>query len=240
MEWTDSAIVLSARRHGETGNILDVLTREHGRHAGLVRGSKNRALLQAGNGLMVHWRARLADQLGSFTLELAQARAGALMEGRAALLGLNAFTAVAGAALPERFSYPTVFDAAEILLAAMMDHDFAHWGPLYVRWEAGLLEALGFGLDLSQCAATGETGDLIYVSPRSGRAVSRGGGADYAGRLLTLPGFLLGTNKFPDLADTRAGLALTGHFLAERVFKPNGRDMPSQRLRLDSLARESE
>jgi DNA repair protein RecO (recombination protein O) len=240
MEWTDSAIVLSARRHGETGSILDVLTREHGRHAGLVRGSKNRALLQPGNGLMVHWRARLADQLGSFTVELAQARAGALMEGRAALLGLNAFTAVAGAALPERFSYPPVFDAAEILLSAMMDHDFAHWGPLYVRWEAGLLEALGFGLDLSQCAATGETSDLIYVSPRSGRAVSRGGGADYAERLLALPGFLLGTNTFPDLADTRSGLALTGHFLAERVLKPNGRDMPSQRLRLDSLARESE
>jgi DNA repair protein RecO (recombination protein O) len=240
MEWTDSAIVLSARRHGETGSILDVLTREHGRHAGLVRGSKNRALLQPGNGLMVHWRARLADQLGSFTLELARARAGALMEGREALMGLNAFTAMAGAALPERFAYPPVFDAAEILLSAMMDQDFAHWGPLYVRWEAGLLEALGFGLDLSRCAATGETGDLIYVSPRSGRAVSRGGGADYAGRLLALPGFLLGTKDILGPADTRAGLALTGHFLAERVLKPNGRDMPSARLRLDSLARESE
>ena len=237
MEWTDAGIVLSARRHGESGSILDVLTREHGRHAGLVRGSKNRALLQPGNGLTLHWRARLEDHLGSFTLELAQARAGALMEVRDALAGLNAFTAVAGAALPERLSYPAVFDAAEILLDAMMEQDFAYWGPLYVRWEAGLLEALGFGLDLSQCAATGQTSELIYVSPRSGRAVSRAPGADYAERLLALPGFLLGTQQqMPDLAAARAGLRLTGHFLIERVFKLNGRDMPPARHRLDALA----
>lgn len=243
MEWSDSAIVLSARAHGENGTILDVLTREHGRHAGLVRGSKNRALLQGGNGLVVHWRARLAEHLGSFTLELAQARAGALMESRTALQGLNAFTAMAGGALPERIAYPFLYDAAEILLGAMMDQDFAHWGPLYVRWEAGLLDALGFGLDLSQCAATGATADLIYVSPRTGRAVSRDGGADYAGRLLALPGFMLSSAKAPDLAATRAGLLLTGHFLAERIFAPQGRELPPARVKLDSLAlppRESE
>ena len=241
MEWTDAGIVLSARRHGESGAVLDVLTREHGRHAGLVRGSKNRALLQPGNVLSVHWRARLADHLGSFILELAQARAGALMEARASLAGLNAFTAVAAAALPERMAYPAIFDAAEILLAAMMEQDFSHWGPLYVRWEAGLLDALGFGLDLTQCAATGATADLIYVSPRSGRAVSREAGADYAGRLMKLPAFLSGASEAPDLAATRAGLILTGHFLAERVLKPHGREMPPARLRLDALAaRESE
>jgi DNA repair protein RecO (recombination protein O) len=236
MEWNDSAIVLSARSHGETGLILEALTRTHGRHMGLVRGSRNRALLQAGNGLTLHWRARLVDHLGSFTVEPAQSRAGALMESRAALTGLNAFTAIASAALPERLAYPQVFDAAEILLAAMMEADFAHWGPLYVRWECGLLDALGFGLDLSQCAATGETGDLVYVSPRSGRAVSREGGRDYAERLLPLPAFLLGSQNFPDLAATRAGLQLTGHFLAERVLRPNNRDMPAARLRLDALA----
>jgi DNA repair protein RecO (recombination protein O) len=240
MEWTDKAIVLSSRRHGETGAILDVLSREHGRHAGLVRGSRNRAMLQPGNGLMAHWRARLADHLGSFTLELSEARAGALMEDRAALIGLNAFTAVAGLALPERFAYPALFDAAEILLAGMMDPDFAHWGPLYVRWEAGLLDALGFGLDLSQCAASGQTGDLAYVSPRSGRAVARGPGADYAPRLLSLPPFLLGSQNLPGLPDIRDGLLLTGHFLAERVLKPHNRPMPAARLRLDALAAESE
>ena len=236
MEWNDSAIVLSARPHGESGTILDVLTRGHGRHAGLVRGSKSRALLQAGNGLSVHWRARLAEHLGSFTLELAAARAGALMEDRAALMGLNAFAAVAAAALPERLAYAPVFDAAEILLTAMMDGDFAHWAPLYVRWEAGLLEALGFGLDLTRCAATGGTDDLIYVSPRSGRAVSRAGGADYADRLLPLPAFLLGAQNLPDLAATRDGLLLTGHFLAARVLHPHGREMPAARMRLDAFA----
>jgi DNA repair protein RecO (recombination protein O) len=241
MEWSDSGLVLSARPHGESGSILEVFTRTHGRHLGLVRGSRNRALLQAGNGLTLHWRARLADHLGSFTLELASARAGALMEDRNALTGLNAISATAAAALPERMAYPALFDAAEILLGAMTTEDFAHWGPLYVRWEAGLLDALGFGLDLSQCAATGQTADLIYVSPRSGRAVSRDGGAGYAERLLKLPGFLLAGQNFPDRKAIRDGLSLTGHFLAERVFRPNGREMPAARLRLDALAaRESD
>src|SRR5580704_5696215 len=200
MEWSDAGLILSARRHGESGSILEVLTRDHGRHLGLVRGSRNRALLQAGNGISLQWRARLADHLGSITMELTSARAGVLMENGDALTGLNAFTAIAGVALPERMAYPTLFEAAEIFLAGMTEADFSHWGPLYVRWEAGLLEALGFGLDLSQCAATGGTSDLIYVSPRSGRAVSRGPGAEYAERLLALPAFLLGAGNAPDLA----------------------------------------
>ncbi|MES2294763.1 MAG: DNA repair protein RecO [Pseudomonadota bacterium] len=236
VEWTDSGIVLSARPYGETGLIADLLTREHGRHLGLVRGSKTRALLQPGNGLSVTWRARLPEQLGSYAVELARARAGALMESRTCLTGLNAFCAVAGVALPEHQVHAGLYDAAEILLDAMTVEDFSHWGPLYVRWEAGLLEALGFGLDLSQCAATGSVRDLIYVSPRTGRAVSEGAGADYASRLLPLPQFLLGTSPAPDLAATRAGLKLTGHFLLERVLAPHGREMPQARLRLDALA----
>ena len=236
MEWTDSGIVLSARPYGETGLIADLLTREHGRHLGLVRGSKTRALLQPGNGLSVTWRARLPEQLGSYAVELARARAGALMESRTCLTGLNAFCAVAGVALPEHQVHAGLYDAAEILLDAMTVEDFSHWGPLYVRWEAGLLEALDFGLDLSQCAATGSVRDLIYVSPRTGRAVSEGAGADYASRLLPLPQFLLGASPAPDLAATRAGLKLTGHFLLERVLAPHGREMPQARLRLDALA----
>jgi DNA repair protein RecO (recombination protein O) len=236
MEWTDNAIVLSTRVHGETGTIADVLTREHGRHLGLVRGSKSRAALQPGNGLVLTWRARLPEQLGSYAVELARARAGALMESRDSLAGLNAFCAVSGAALPERQTHAPLHNAAEILLDAMVSDDFAHWGPLYVRWEAGLLEALGFGLDLSQCAATGVTADLIYVSPRTGRAVSADAGADYAARLLSLPPFLLDTADAPNLAQTRAGLKLTGHFLLERVLAPHGREMPRARYRLDALA----
>ena len=236
MEWGDAAIVLSARPYGETGLIADLLTREHGRHLGLVRGSKTRALLQSGNGLAVTWRARLPEQLGNYAVELARARAGALMESRDSLTGLNAFCAVAGAALPEHQVHTGLYDAGEILLDAMTADNFAYWGPLYVRWEAGLLDALGFGLDLSQCAATGSVQDLIYVSPRTGRAVSEGAGADYAPRLLPLPQFLLGAAPAPDLAATRAGLKLTGHFLLERVLAPHGREMPQARLRLDALA----
>lgn len=243
MEWSDDAIVLSSRAHGETGAILELLTRDHGRHLGLVRGGASRRVkptLQPGNSVHVHWRARLEEHLGSFTCELARARAGDLMESREGLTGLNAFAAVSSAALPERETHANVFEAGTILLDAMVHEDAAHWLPLYVRWEAGLLDALGFGLDLSECAATGETDDLAYVSPRSGRAVSRAGAGIYASRLFRLPGFLAGENgAAPGPDETAAGLKLTGHFLLERVLRPHGKEMPIARTRLDALAPES-
>src|SRR5476649_1156782 len=138
MEWSDDAIVLSTRAFGESGAILDLLTRDHGRHAGLVRGGASRRTkpsLQPGNGVHVQWRARLEEQLGSFTCELARARAGELMDSRDKLAGLNAFTAVAVAAVPEREAHASIFEVGEILLDAMMTGDAAHWLPLYVRWE---------------------------------------------------------------------------------------------------------
>lgn len=240
MEWTDDAIVLSARTHGETSAILEVLTRDHGRHLGLVRGGTSRRSkpsLQPGNTVHLHWRARLEEHLGNFTAEPVRARAGDMLDNRAALSGLNAFSSMSSAALPERETHAQVFDAAEILLDAMMHDEFGHWAPLYIRWEIGLLEALGFGLDLSRCAATGVTDDLIYVSPRSGRAVSAAAGAEYKERLFALPGFLLGSqNTHPDLADIAAGLRLTAHFLAQRVLSPHNREMPLARLRLDEFA----
>jgi DNA repair protein RecO (recombination protein O) len=245
MEWSDDAIVLSVKPHGETSAIVETLTREHGRHSGLVRGGASRrmrAVLQPGNTLHLHWRARLAEHLGNFALELSRARAGEMIESRSALLGLNAFTSVASAALPEREPHEPVYLAAEILLDAMMDDGFSHWAPLYVRWEAGLLNELGFGLDLSRCAATGGVDDLVYVSPKSGRAVSRAAGAAYRERLFALPPFLLGSqNASPTLEDIEAGLRLTEHFLLERVLRPHGRTMPAARHRLGELgARESE
>jgi DNA repair protein RecO (recombination protein O) len=240
MEWTDDAIVLSVRPHGETSAILETLTRAHGRHLGLVRGGASRRskpVLQPGNSVQLHWRARLNEHLGSFTVEPVTARAGDMLESRDALAGLNAFTAVAAAALPERESHAPVFEAATLLLDAMQRTDFAHWGALYVRWEVGLLEELGFGLDLSKCASTGATDDLVYVSPRSGGAVSRAAGAPYKERLFVLPAFLLGSqNATPDAADIAAGLRLTAHFLLERVLVPHGREMPAARLRLEDLA----
>ena len=243
MEWSDDAIVLSSRPHGETGAVLELLTRDHGRHAGLVRGGASRRIkpgLQPGNSVHVQWRARLEEHLGSFTCELARARAGELMDSRQALTGLNAFTAVTSAVLPEREAHAEVFRGAEVLLEAMMAEDARHWMTLYIRWEVGLLEALGFGLDLSECAATGVTTDLTYVSPKSGRAVSRDGAGIYAARLFALPAFLLDTAADePTMPDIAAGLALTGHFLLERVLAPHGKEIPPARLRLDALADES-
>jgi DNA repair protein RecO (recombination protein O) len=240
MGWTDDAIVLSVRPHGESSAILETLTHQHGRHLGLVRGGASRRVkptLQPGNTIHVHWRARLNEHLGSFTAEILEARAGEMMDSREALAGLNAFTAVASAALPEREAHASVFEAGNVLLDAMQEDGIAHWGALYVRWEAGLLDELGFGLDLSRCAASGTLENLIYVSPRSGRAVSADAGAQYKERLFALPGFLLGTqNAAPSAADVAAGLKLTGHFLLERVLAPHGKEMAAARTRLDALA----
>jgi DNA repair protein RecO (recombination protein O) len=243
MEWQDTAIVLSTRPHGENGVILELLTRDHGRHLGLVRGGTSRRVrptLQPGNTLDVSWRARIAENLGSYTAELAKARAGALMESRESLAGFNAFAAIACAAMPEREAHAPVFAVGEILLDAMAVSDPRHWLVLYARWEAGLLEALGFGLDLAECAATGVTADLIYVSPRSGRAVSKAGAGIYASRLFPLPGFLIGEqNSDPSTEEIGQALRLTGYFLNERVLEPHGRTLPQARLKLDSLTRES-
>ncbi|MGZ6023297.1 MAG: DNA repair protein RecO [Rhizomicrobium sp.] len=239
MEWSDDAIVLSVRPHGESSTIVEVLTHSHGRHLGLVRGGASRRAkpsLQPGNTLHLNWRARLSEHLGNFTIELARARAGDMLESREALAGLNAFTAIVAAAMPEREAHEHVFDAGNILLDAMQEDGFEHWGALFVRFETGLLEALGFGLDLSRCASTGAVDNLVYVSPRTGRAVSREAGEPYKDRLFALPGFLLGSqNITPDPAEVAAGLKLTGHFLLERVLRPHGREMPPARLHLDSL-----
>jgi DNA repair protein RecO (recombination protein O) len=243
MEWTDTGLVLSARLHGEASLIVEALTRQHGRHLGLVRGGasrKRRSEFQPGNTLALHWRARLSEHLGNFSAELSRARAGDLLERRDTLAGLNAFTSICSAALPEREAHAELFEVATILLDAMVAEPFDHWAPLFVRWEVGLLESLGFGLDLSQCAATGARDDLAFVSPRSGRAVSATAGKPYEGRLLDLPQFLLGSqNSDITRADIAAGLRLTGYFLAERVLLPHNREMPAARQRLDGLARES-
>jgi DNA repair protein RecO (recombination protein O) len=240
MEWSDEAIVLSVRPLGETSTIVEGLTRNYGRHAGLVRGGASRRLrgiLQPGNTLRVNWRARLSEHLGSFTVEPHRTRAGDMMDTREALMGLNAFAGLASAVLPEREPHASVFEAGEILLDAIAADSFMHWGALFVRWETGVLEALGFGLDLSRCAATGSSDNLRYVSPKSGRAVSGEAGAPYRDRLLVLPGFLLGSqNAEPRPEEILAGLKLTGYFLLERVLRPHDRDLPLARTRLAELA----
>lgn len=241
MEWQDDGILISARPHGESAAIIHALTREHGLHAGLVRGGasrKQRPTLQPGNDVQLNWHARLEEHLGNYTVELDHARAALIMESYDALTGLNAATAELKTVLPERQSFPDIYDATRLLFDAFTATDFTGWAPLYIRWELGLLDALGFGLDLSACAATGTTEDLIYVSPRSGRAVSREAGEPYRDRMLTLPQFLLSPDNPVSMADIADGLYLTGHFLEERILLPRERNLPEARLRLEEICRE--
>jgi DNA repair protein RecO (recombination protein O) len=235
MQWSDDAIVLSARKYGEGGAVVHVLTPEHGRHAGLVRGGtgrRQRGNLQVGNQVRVSWRGRLDEHLGSFTVELTAARAAAWLDDAGRLGALTAAAAVVGAGLPERESHPEIYTDFCDLMGAL-DRDPA-WARAYVRWELALLADLGFGLDLGHCASTGSTEDLIYVSPRSGRAVSAEAGLPYKDKLLILPDFLRDEtgDATADPAALVAGLKLTGHFLSHHVLEPHGGRLPPARIRL--------
>lgn len=231
MDWIDDGIVLSARPHGETSVILDLLTREHGRHLGVVRGGRSRTerpVLQPGNLVRAHWRARLDEHLGNFAVEGVTLRAAELMASRAGTFGAGHVAALVRL-LPERDPHPRLFALAELVLGHLPDPAV---GPaLMVRFELALLSELGFGLDLASCAATGTTDDLAYVSPKSGRAVSATAGAPYADRLLPLPPFLIGSgrNAAPTAADIAAGFRLTGFFLARDLLEPRGLAEPPAR-----------
>ena len=231
MDWTDDGIVLAARRHGETSAVVQLLTAGHGRHAGLVRGgggSKGRGVYQPGNLVSAHWRGRLAEHLGTYTCEMSKGYAAGLLDDPGRLGALASACAVAEATLPERHPYPALYEATIALLDGLAGE--AEWAAIYARWELGLLDVLGFGLDLSCCASTGVTEDLIYVSPKSGRAVSREAGEPYRDKLLALPGFLTASDA-PDGVSVGAALRLTGHFLARHVFAPHDKAAPPARDR---------
>lgn len=234
MDWTDQGIVLTRRHHGEAAAVVTLLTREHGRHAGLVRGGggkRGSALYQPGNLLAAHWRARLSEHLGTFTTEMVQSFAARALDDPLRLAGITAACALLESALPERESHTPLFEATLALLRALDGaDDSVAWGAAYVRWECQCLAEMGFGLDLGSCAATGVTDDLAYVSPRTGRAVSRAAGADYAERLFALPGFLAGSAA-PTAADVLEGLRLIGHFLERHVLAPQDRRLPPARTR---------
>ena len=231
MEFEDDAFVLSARAFGEAGAIVELLTARHGKYAAHVAGGASRKMkpfLQAGAQVIVRYRARVSDQLGAATLEPVGEGPSALFDDALALAGLSAAAAIAAGALPEREPHPGAYLAFEALAAALAHTE--HWPAVFVRFEAGLLQELGFGLDLSKCAATGVTDDLIYVSPKTGRAVSRAAGDPYAARMLTLPPFLLGGQAGLRSGDVGAGFALTGHFLEQFVFGPLNRPLPPGRV----------
>jgi DNA repair protein RecO (recombination protein O) len=228
MEWTDQGIVLGTRRHGETSAIVELMTLSHGRHLGLVRGGisrKVKPILQPGNSVHAVWRARLDEHLGNYTIEGTQFIADRLMASATASYGMQAVAALLRL-LPERDPHPALYQTL-VAIVAHLDQP-AIVAPLIVQFEMQLLADLGFGLDLSECAATGEDRDLIYVSPKSGRAVSREGGEQWKDQLLILPVFLKdGTAASAE--DVDAGFRLTGFFLARRVFEPRGLPMPDAR-----------
>lgn len=234
MRWSGEAIILSARRHGETAVIAEVFARKHGRHAGLVHGGRSRAMrpvLQAGNIVRADWRARLCEHLGVFTLEPVSLRAARLIDDPLKLAGLVSITALTHI-IPEREDHVGLYEALRCVLDALIDD--ISWLALMVRWELGLLQALGFGLDLTRCVVTGKTVDLAYVSPKSGHAVSAGAGWAWHKHLLALPAFLLGgpMKSPPEIEDIRNGFMLTGYFLNRHIMRPRGLALPQARARL--------
>jgi len=232
MEWNDVGIVLSSRKHGESSIILTLLTENHGRHLGLVRGGagrRARGLYEPGNLLSARWRARISDHLGGFSCELITARAALLLDNPLKLAALSAACALAEVTLPERFEEPTLFHGFSELLETL---DTEQWPQSFVSWELNLLRELGFGLDLSKCASTGQIDELIYVSPRTGRSVSREAGRPYAHNLLPLPAFLINHDeKAPEWVEILDGFKLTSYFLEHHVLAPHQRKLPNARSR---------
>ncbi|WP_377295649.1 DNA repair protein RecO [Rhizobium sp. SGZ-381] len=223
MQWQDEGIIIGVRRHGETSVVAELMTRTRGRHMGLVRGGRSRSMqpvLQPGNRVEAVWRARLDEHLGDFKLEPVNLRAARLMESATALYGVQAMGSLLRL-LPERDPHPHLFEALDLILDHMDDPAGA--GELFVRFELAVLNDLGFGLDLAECAATGTLEDLVYVSPKSGRAVSRAAGAPYADRLLALPAFLAPQAKLSaDPQSLAAAFRLSGFFLNRHVYEPRG------------------
>lgn len=235
MNWSDDGIVLGGRRFGEGGLILDVLTREKGRRSGLVYGGasrRKRAQFEAGNTVALSWSGRLDDQLGRFDVaEASRDRASRLLDDPAALAALASITALLRAGLNEGDAAgSSLYEATTLLLDELTHPDV--WPALYVRWELGLLSALGFGLDLDECAVSGANDGLTHVSPRTGRAVRGSEAEQYVDRLFALPAFLIDSRADIFPGDISAGLRLTGHFIENRLFASVHRGLPPERERL--------
>lgn len=239
ISWRDDAAILAMRPFGESSAILEVFSATHGRHAGVVRGGASRKiapLIQPGAQVNVAWAARLDDHLGSFTVEPVRSRNAAAMADRLSLAGLNAVCALLLMVLPERESHPLLYQRSIALLDLLGQR--AVWPLAYLRWEQALLEEMGFGLDLSACAASGVNEDLAFVSPKSGRAVSRDAAGVWADRLLPLPPVLAGKGDASG-AEIAKALGTTGFFIENRLIRGLGdRPMPAARARLiDAIMR---
>lgn len=231
MHWTDEGVILGTRKHGETSLIVELMTAAHGRHLGLVRGGRSRQqrpVLQPGNSVIATWRARLDDHLGNYTIEPVKLRGAQLIDSASGLFGVQALAGLVRL-LPERDPHARIYAGFAAMLDWLAEPLVA--GALVVRFELKMLEELGFGLDLESCAATGANDDLAYVSPKTGRAVSRSAGEPYSGKLLRLPRFLLepANGASPNATDIADAFKLTGYFLARHVYEPRGLQIPEAR-----------
>lgn len=237
MEWHDQGVILNTRKYGEYDAILDVLTRDHGRHSGILKGGfgrKKRGDIQPGNEVMVKWRGRLETHLGTFTVELKHARAVAFLYSPAKLAAMNSCCSLLTVAMAENEAHGVLLNGLIAFFDTLesAEDNVADWAPLLIRWELGLLTELGFGLFLDECVATGSNNDLIYVSPKSGRAVSRAAGDPYKDKMLLLPGFLRGNGHLLADTDIEDGLKLTEFFMERHMLSPFGKALPQARRML--------
>lgn len=239
--WTDEGFVISARLHGENNVIIGLFSASHGRHMGLVHGgasSRKKSLVELGNFVSAEWQARLDEQLGSYQLELMRNYSASMLDDAAKLAALGSVCALLEKTLPEREPQQAIYAATAGLFEVFyLTNDTQEWLPIYLKWELGMLDALGFGLDLSRCAISGETGALDYVSPRTGHGVKSQHAGPYKERLLALPACLGGAQTFSD--DFAKGLSLTGHFMKKHIFDLLNKDLPSTRIRLANLIENS-
>lgn len=229
MEWQDEGLVIGARKHGETSVILELMTRAHGRHLGIVRGGRSKAMrpvLQPGNLVASTWRARLEDHMGAYAVEPLALRAARYLDRAAALHGVTMLAALLRL-LPERDPHEALFDMAEAIAVRLDSPNAA--APLMAQFELALLGALGFGLDLERCAVTGTRDDLAYVSPKTGRAVNREAAAPWRDRLLPYPRFLQEETENAPTAEIADAFRLTGYFLTRDVLTPRGAALPASR-----------
>ncbi len=235
MKWTDYGIVVSAKAHGETSCIVHILTEQHGLHAGYFKGGQGktrRPLIEPGNHVVVEWQGRLSEQLGYYNIEPVKSYPAQFMHSPGHLLAIQSACDIVRRSLPERQSYINIYNG---LLALFDNLDKDIWAQAYIIWEVQLLRALGFGLQLDRCASTGIEERLIYVSPRSGQAVSADAGEPYKGRLLALPQFLKGAQTTEDdYGDIQNGLQMTAYFLQKHIFNALNRHVPDVRQRLQS------
>jgi DNA repair protein RecO (recombination protein O) len=235
VEWQDNGIILKLSPHGEGKAVVAIFTESHGRHLGYVRGTRKQgAFLQPGSLVSCRWQARLQDNLGSWTIEPQRSMYSRLMGSPPLLAALMSASAWVELTLAEREVHGDLYATFKDCLEQLDTPDGL---AKYVHFEISLLQELGFGLDLSQCAASGDTAGLTYVSPKTGRAVCEREGEPYKDRLLPLPRFLVENSEKVPIKDIRDGLQLTSYFLERFVLTQLNKAMPEARIRLSKILR---